>query len=80
VVGNQQGTGYGVCQVGFQLDPQRIEDRGRPGLLEQQAPPVAANAEQRQGDDGPAEDQQGQSQATEGANEEVGLVQASCPR
>ena len=80
VVGNQQGAGYSVGQIGLEFDAQSVKQGCRPCLLEQQAPPIAANTEQGQRDDGPTENQQSQSQATVGANEEDGLVQASCPR
>jgi len=80
VVGNQQGAGQGMREISFEFDPQCIEQGSRPRLLEQQAPPIAAQAEQGQRNDGPANNQQGQSQVTVGANEGSGLLQASCPR
>ena len=80
VVGNQQGAGYSVGQIGFEFDTQCVKQGGGPCLLEQQAPPITTNAEHGQRDDGPAENQQSQSQVTVGTNEGSGLLQASCPR
>ena len=80
MVGDQQRPGHRVRQVGLDLDAERVEHGGRPGLLEQQPAPVAAQAERGQRNDGPGDDQQGQPEKAEGAGRARGLVQSAFPR
>ena len=58
MVGNQQGARHSMREIGLEFDAQCVKQGGRPRLLEQQASPIAANAEHGQRNDGPAENQQ----------------------
>jgi len=67
-------------QVGLNLDTERIEQGGRPALLEQQPATVAAERKNAQRKERPAGDQQGDAKNPEGADGQIGFGQLSCPR
>lgn len=80
MVGDQQDTGRQMGQVGFQFDAERVEQRRRPALLEEQAAAVAAEAEDGQRNERAGQYQQKEPEQPEGAAKGGGLVQSACPR
>lgn len=80
MIRDQQRPWDNMRKIGLNFDAQCIEQSDGPTLLEQQAATVAADAEQGQRNNGPANDQQGQAKNPKCADDGRGLVQASCPR
>jgi len=80
VVGDQQRARHRMGQIGLDLDPKRIEQRGRPCLLEPQAGTVGAERKNGQRNQRPGQYQQEDAKNPEGANQKMGVVQGSCPR
>jgi hypothetical protein len=80
VIGDEQGPGNGMRQVGLNLDTKSIEQGPRPTCLERQALAVAAQRKDAQGKESPADYQQGYAKNPESADRYVCLAQSSCPR
>jgi len=80
VIGDQQRPRYGMRQVGLDLDTEGIKQGNRPACLETQADGVAAPGNGEEGNQHPADNQQGEAEETEGAERKIGFVQSACPR
>jgi hypothetical protein len=80
MVGDEQGPGHSVRQVGLDLYAERVEKRRRPAGLERQPLAIAAQWEDAQRKNCPADNQQGNAENPESADRDVGLAQSSCPR
>jgi len=80
MVGDQQSARHRMGQIGLDLDAERVEQGGRPALLEPQPATIATERKNNQRYQRPGQHQQGDAKNPEGASRKVGVVQASCPR